>query len=152
MRNLNEAQRSSLTVELRKLTRTCDEIERLLNATPTTRLVWIENDLTAEERNEIALRVRALRRQVDNLAAQWDLAVEVVHVRRYLIGMLSIEWADLTDVRPDALRRNGPVDPAAAAELQPVVEDLITQVERLLSLSKGSSWRVNNSKTEKGVE
>lgn len=153
MLNLNEAQRTSLTVELRKVTRTCDEIERLLTVSATTRLVRIENDLTLQERNEIARQVKELRRRIDELAEQWNLAAEVINVRRHLIGLLSIEWADLTDVRPHALRRNGPVDPAAAAQLQPVVDDLILRVERLLSLSKGGQWRVApNSNREKGVE
>ncbi|RIK45150.1 MAG: hypothetical protein DCC55_00415 [Chloroflexi bacterium] len=153
MLKLNEAQRTSLTVELRKLTRMCDEIERLLAATATARLVRIENDLTAQERSEIARQITDLRRQVDVLAAQWDLDAEVVNVRRHLIGMLSIEWVDLTDVRPGALRRNGPVDPDAAAELRQVVDELIVRVERLLSLSKGSAWRVTPSpKTKKGIE
>lgn len=142
MLKLNEAQRTSLTVELRKLIRTCDEIEQLLTATATTRLVRIENDLTAQERSRITHQIADLRRQVDELAERWNLDAEVVNVRRHLIGMLSIEWADLTDVRPGALRRNGPVDPVAAAELQPVVDHLIAQVEQLLTLAKGGQWRV----------
>jgi hypothetical protein len=142
MLKLNEAQLTSVTVELRKLLSTCDEIERLLTATSNTRLVRIENEFSEQERGQIMARIDAIRRYVEELAETWGLAPNVVNVRRHLLGMLNLEWVDLTDTRPDALRRSGVVDPEAAAELRPAMDHLIDEVEHLLDLCKRSQWRV----------
>jgi len=129
---LNSAQQNRIGAVLWSLDRDCAEIERLIDADSDAGLVQIRNDLTAQEREALRAQVRAIRQQVQALAAALQLPPHVLDVRRHAIAALTIDWSAIVDTLPPKLRRYGEVDADTAAFLQPPLEALLAALEAVL--------------------
>lgn len=131
---LNAGQKSRLNVVVCGLASTCLQVEQLLHTQQGDLILSYTNDLTVEERRIITSTLAGVMQQLAELAQQANLAPRVVDVRRHIVAMLSIEWADLIDTRPAELRRYGAVDPGTAESLEPIIDGLTQRVNALISL------------------
>ncbi len=132
---LNPAQRSALSTTLMQLEQTVAEMECLLDGpqqgiTYATDVDW--GEATIRSLRGLCL---AARGHIQELVKLFDLPVHRLYGRRVVVGVMSVSWNNLEDVRPARLRRYGEVDPALGQTLEPLLELLIRVVLELRQLA-----------------
>jgi len=132
--SLNESQTTSLTVTLRLLEITLDDIDAMLERDRDGILYAIRTRMPAERVSELARLSAEARSLLADLAQEYHLAKEERDGTRIISGLLSARWEALEDTRPQKLKRYGPVDPKLVPQLGPPMErliELVLAMERL---------------------
>jgi hypothetical protein len=122
--SLNPSQLNALGVVLEQLERTLDEFEHLLDSPPAGVTYVVEVDFAPATVQQIHEKCRALREQIAEVAATFDVSRRHINVRRVIAGDMAIAWVNLQDLRPSRLRGYGDVDPSLTETLAPRLEKL----------------------------
>lgn len=127
---LNESQRRSLGVTMRRVELAVWRLEeRLARAEPPDLvLTRFTNEPSDEQRSALLRLIAEVRREIAQIAEDYNLEVNEENVVRSIMGEFSLLWADLEDTRPQKLRRYGPVRSQAIETLGPPVQRLIQLV------------------------
>ena len=125
---LNEPQSRSLAATLQILEERCQQMRRLLNASPESGMLYqIVQDIPAPLRESLLADVAAIEAAIAHLTADYHLTVPTHSARQMLVALLSSSAEHLVDTRPSKLQRYGSVDPELIAPLD-------EQLSRLLAL------------------
>jgi hypothetical protein len=127
-RLLNESQRRSLTITLRRVEMAVWRLEdRMIRGNPhdlmLTRFVHAPD---AEQQAALLNLIRQVREEVAALAKAYDLEASEEDFLHSVSGEFTVLWADLEDTRPSKLRRYGAIHPQANEVLGPPIQHLIT--------------------------
>jgi len=105
--------------------------ERFLAGDQSGILLSIRATFDARERKELRSLITEARRVIGTRAETFSLPHEERDARRVLDGHLVQTWSSLEDTRPKRLGGYGAMDPAAAAQLDPLVDRLIDLVNAM---------------------
>lgn len=124
---LNESQRRSLGVTMRRVELAVWRLEERLSRTkpPDLVLTRFTNEPNDEQRSMLLRLITEVRREIAQVAEDYNLEVNEEDGMRSIMGEFTLLWADLEDTRPQKLRRYGPVRPQAIETLGPPVQRLI---------------------------
>lgn len=133
---LNPHQRVALTITLRHVERTLRGIlDDLVNEEQAI-LYRSTITLPEDKRPEVERLVETALEKIAWLAQTFDLSPEIIDNTAMLRGPLAILRGDLHDVHAHKLRGFGDVDPDLAAELDPVIDDLIALLYNITRVSQ----------------
>lgn len=135
-RGLNPYQRTALAVALEQLEQSVGQIERLLDDPPVGATYRMALDLRPDTVKEIRQQCAAVRRQIAEAVAAFDLPQRPSSARRMIVAEMSSAWANLEDLRPSKLRRYGSVDPVLDETWSPRLERLIRLVLDIAGLAR----------------
>ena len=130
---LNTAQRSSLTVGLRAFEMHLRQADAWLRGEEERGILYRRGlNLPLEQRAAARAQIAAALAQIAALAERFDLAAVEDDLGAAIDAQLSVDWANLSDVRSAKLRRYGEVDPRLTDLLD---ADLDRLAQLALSLS-----------------
>ena len=136
---LNENQKRSLELTLRRLEKLLGRIEREKDLPEEKgRLYYLYNPLQHQpEQVRLLELVKQGRAEVQQLADRFDLQPVAESQASYYRGELAVMWESLIDVESTHLKAYGNVNPALAALLDPKIENLAELVLQLEALTAG---------------
>ncbi len=109
---LNTAQRSSLTIELRAFEMHLRQADAWLQGEEERGILYRRSiHLSPERRAAAREQIGAAIAQITVLTERFDLAAASDDLGATIVSQMSVDWANLCDVRSDRLRRYGEVDP-----------------------------------------
>ncbi len=131
---LNEAQRRNLSIILRIIEQSLDEIAGLAEREGSHGgiLYRMENDLSAGSKKEIQTHVQLIRERIASLTTQFDLDSDKRMVSRIAEAKLNYCWEILQEADTRGLRAYGPIAPGLDETLDPHIAALMELVMRLL--------------------
>lgn len=121
---LTEPQSRALSVGLRHISRSLDELNRLLDAAPRAGAHEITFDIDAQAAAALRAQLAQIRRDLDALFVLLEIAPQPQSARAVFAAQAASAWSTAEDLHPRKLRRYGAVDPGAAAALTPLLERL----------------------------
>ena len=138
---LNEAQRRSLSITLRIIEQSLDEIIGLDEKEgPHNGILYrIENNLSATTREELHAQTQLIRERIASLAAQFNLESDERTLRRIAEAKLNYCWEILQKADARGLRAYGPVSTGLDEALDPHIAALMELIVRLLHYLEGQS-------------
>src|SRR5712692_1863441 len=124
---LNENQRRSLSIVLRRVELAAWQLEEQLTREDTTRLVLTRfiHPPDARQKAALLLLARKARQEVAELASNLHLEAGESDVLRTIMSEFTVLWCDLEDTRPRKLKRYGAINPLAYEVLKPPIGRLI---------------------------
>ena len=123
---LNGAQRTSLTLTLRRLE---EELTHMLPMFDRGEVVARLTPDGARHARTLAERQLAI---IGELTHRFDLPLESTDDIRRMVAVLTLSWNQLHDSKSRTLRRYGEVDPTLAQRLDPDLDQLIQLVMSLI--------------------
>ncbi len=137
---LNDSQRRSLTITLRRVELAVWHLEEQLTRQNQPQLILTRYVNQPDERQRQALLylIQLVRQEVATLVAEYQLAAANHDVTRNLMAEFTLLWCDLEDVRPKKLTRYGPVAPQAQHYLDPPLQHLIQLVLTIDAVGNGT--------------
>lgn len=131
---LNNAQKRSLSITLRIIEQSLDEIAVLAGGEGTHggTLYRVENDLSAASRNEIQTQAQLIRERIAFLARQFDLDPDEHTVSSITEAKLNYCWEILQKEDSKGLWAFGPVAEGLDKALDPHIAALLELILRLL--------------------
>jgi hypothetical protein len=129
--HLTEPQARAVTSTLRRLEETLFLAERLIGEDQRGMLLSICGEFHTLEQQHLQSLVAEARAVIASVAHDFSLPHEERNARRILDGHLVQIWSSLEDTRPRRLNGYGPVDAAAAAHLDPLIDKLIDLVNAM---------------------
>lgn len=139
--SLNANQKRVVTVTLRLLEERLAEIERMAAGDEQGVLYRRVARFTPRQRARIGELIAATREEIRGAAEQFDLGRDEQNVERAIIGLLSLTWESLEEIRARKLKSYGAVDPALKETLDPIVQRLIKLVYQLEDVARGKNER-----------
>jgi len=138
-RLLNESQRRSLTITLRRVELAVWRLEERMaqQSPPQLILTRFTNPPNSEQQAALLQLTRRVREEIAQLTFDYDLEVGEENVLRSVMGEFSLLWCDLEDTRPHKLRRYGAVHPQAHDTLGPPIQRLIQLMLAIDRVAKG---------------
>jgi hypothetical protein len=106
---LNENHIRTLSSTLSLLEKNIDEIERMLEEPVGGKLYALENDLDDTKKEEVRVRIQAIRSCIYKYAQLFDLKMERGSLYASIRGTFSMRWVDVCEMEPDSLRGYGEV-------------------------------------------
>ena len=136
---LKDAQKQSLSITLRIIEQSLDEIVRLADHEHIHGgiLYRLENDLSLESREKIQAQAQLIRERIALLAKQFDLDSDEQRISRIAWAKLNYCWEILQQADTMGLRAYGQVDASLDKTLDPHIAALTELVIRLLCLFEG---------------
>lgn len=126
--SLNENQKRGLEVTLRLLEIALDDIDGLLERDRDGTLYAVQTRMPPERAGELLALSAEARALLAELARKYRLVREERDGAKIISGLLSARWEALEEMRPQKMRRYGPVDPELVPELGSAVDRLIALV------------------------
>ncbi len=142
---LNQNQERVVAVTLRLLEDRLAEIERLMTAREEGVLYRRTSHLDPQQRTQMDAVIGELRAEIQKLAGTFHLPREDQDAARKVVGLLSVTWESLEELRPRHLKSYGDVDPGLKETLEPAVSRL-THLVLLLEALAQQSAQVSNGK------
>ncbi len=140
--SLNQAQRSALSIALRRLEEHLRQAEHWLNGTDEIGILYRRRLDIEAERHRIALgKIDEALQVICDLAREFDLAPVDQDLLAKLSAEMTVCWADLIDTRSIKLQRYGAVDPRLASVLDPRLDHLAELASELATLATEPSTR-----------
>lgn len=137
-RLLNESQRRSLTITLRRVELAVWRLEeRMAQPSPQLMLTRFTNPPDSDQQAALLHLTRRVREEIAQLVYDYDLEAGEENVLRSVMGEFSLLWCDLEDTRPQKLRRYGAVHPQAQNTLGPPIQRLVQLMLAIDSVAKG---------------
>jgi hypothetical protein len=93
---------------------------------------------TPTERDEMDNIILAMHEQIGRAADEFHLSPQERNAASHIIGTLSLTWESLEEVRPRKLQSYGEVDPALHESLEPILQQLIRLLFRLIDVASGT--------------
>ena len=137
---LNTAQRNSLTIGLRAFEMHLRQADAWLRGEEERGILYRRNiHLPPEQRAVARAQIAAALAQIAALAERFDLAAVEDDLGAAIAAQLSVDWANLSDVRAAKLRRYGEVDPRLADLLDADVDRLAQLAMSLAAFSQNDA-------------
>ncbi len=134
---LNPAQRNSLAVGLRAFEMHLRQIDAWLEGWEESGILYHRSlHLSPELRSAAKAHIAAALGQIATLADRFRLAATEDDLAASIAALMSVDWADLTELRSDKLRRYGEVDPRLRDVLDAEVDALAQRAESLFALKR----------------
>ncbi len=133
---LNENQERAVRVTLRMLEERLARIERVVRQDEEGILYRRVGDFSPEQRQEIQALIAAMREQIRRAAEQFGFEKEEQSASKEIAGTLSLAWESLEETRPRKLGAYGPVDPALSVTLEPIVQELIRLLFKVVDAAR----------------
>lgn len=136
---LNESQRRSLTITLRRVEMAVWRLEdRITRGNPDNLILtrFVHNPDSGQSEALLQL-ISQVREEIAALAEAYDLEVSEEDFLQSVMGEFTLLWADLEDSRPSKLRRYGAVHPRANEVLGPPIQHLITLMLAINNVAAG---------------
>jgi hypothetical protein len=129
---LNANQRRHFEVLLSRLEESLTKIERLLDDQQISKsLTSVADDVPAEFRSAARAEVPRIRSEVNALVAALELQPRTVSLRRIIGATLTTEAVRIEDSFSTHLRGYGQLDPSVAEHVDPALERLAGDLQRL---------------------
>lgn len=128
---LTDPQVRAVAATLRRLEETLFHAEHLLAGDQLGILLSVRATFDALERRHLRSLITEARLMIATLAETFALPHQERDARRVLDGQLVQSWSSLEGTRPRRLEGYGPMDPAAAALLDPCIGRLIDLVNAM---------------------
>jgi len=139
---LNQAQRSAVSIVLRRFEEQLRQAEHWLKGTDETGTLYRRRLEIEAERHRNALdKIDEALHVISDLACEFDLAPVEQDLLAKINAEMTVCWADLHDTRSIKLRRYGDVDPRLAYVLDPRVDRLAELASELAALAARPSTR-----------
>ena len=124
---LNVSQQRALAITLRRLELATWRLEEQLTrgATPQLLLTHVTNRLTAQQKAQLLHLASAIRQEIAQLAADYDISSEESNLMRTIASEFTLLWCDLEEIRPSHLKNYGLLNPQVNAMLGPHIQHLI---------------------------
>ncbi|RIK40342.1 MAG: hypothetical protein DCC58_14045 [Chloroflexi bacterium] len=135
---LNADQRRRLTSVLSHVEDVLVITERLLCIDEQRRLRPVVLQLEPDAEQTLETELEALRAALATTQDRFNLSPNPQDGRRLLRSQFTLLWTGLEDARAATLRRYGAVHPDLAASLDPLIDELLIHIERVLTLLKPS--------------
>ena len=136
---LNANQKRAVAVTLRLLEERLVEIERMIDQDEEGILYHRVARLSPEQREKMDMLIAAMRGQIRRAAERFHLPQDERDAAREIVGILTLSWESLEDIRPHKLGAYGDVDPALKETLDPIVQELIHLLFRLEAIARAKS-------------
>lgn len=134
---LNTAQRNSLTIGLRALEMHLREADAWLQGREERGILyWRSLNLPPDQREAARAAIAAALARVAALAKRFELAATEEDLGAVIAAQVSVDWANLCDMRSAKLRRYGEVDPRLATFLDADVDALAQLALSLAALQR----------------
>lgn len=131
---LNPAQRNSLAVGLRAFEMHLRQIAAWLADGEEAGILYRRRlDLSAERRAAMREQIGLALARIAALAERFDLAPAEEPLESSITALMSVDWANLCDLRADKLRRYGEVDGRLAGLLD---ADIAALADHALALAR----------------
>ena len=136
---LNENQRRSLSIMLRRVELAAWQLEEQLTREDTPQLVLTRFIHPPDARQKAALvhLARNVRQEVAELASNLHLEATESDLLRTIMSEFSLLWSDLEDSRPRKLKRYGAINPRAYEVLNPPIGRLIELMLAIDAIARG---------------
>ena len=122
---LNDAQRNSLAIGLRAFEMHLRQAAAWLEDGEETGILYRRRlALPAERRAAMRRQIAAALASIAVLAERFNLAPAEETLEASIAAQMSVDWANLSDLRSDKLRRYGDVDPRLADLLDADIAEL----------------------------
>lgn len=129
---LNEAQERSLNTALRLLEERLFYIELLLENGPYQGILFtFEINLEAEQIKQLKNLIKTMKELISELKKKFDLSVKKSNLHFLLQSTAAYFWAVLEDEKAQKLKRYGAIAETLPALLDPVIEDLVSLIQKL---------------------
>ncbi len=137
---LNDSQRRSLTITLRRVELATWHLEEQLtqHTQPQLILTRFVNQPDEQQRQALLYLIQLVRQEIATLVTEYQLSTANHDVTRNLMAEFTLLWCDLEDVRPKKLTRYGPVAPQAQQYLDPSLQHLIQLVLTIDAVGNGT--------------
>ena len=137
---LNAAQRSSLTIGLRAFEMHLRQADAWLRGEEERGILYRRGlNLPLEQRAAARAQIAAALAQIAALAERFGLAAVEDDLGAVITAQLSVDWANLSDVRAAKLRRYGEVDPRLTDLLDADVDRLAQLAMSLAAFSQNDA-------------
>jgi hypothetical protein len=135
--SLNPNQVGAVTATLRLLEERLVEIERMVSKDEQGILYRRVAQFTPTQRVQMNEIIRAMREQIRRAADEFQLPCEGQNAARHTIGILSLSWESLEEIRSRKLKSYGEVDPELKQTLDPILQQLIRLLFQLTDVADG---------------
>ncbi|OQB39917.1 MAG: hypothetical protein BWY06_01420 [Candidatus Latescibacteria bacterium ADurb.Bin168] len=109
---------------------------RLLTETSENRMTRFADEYSDDQIRALVELCDELHEKLVSFADRAGVSPAERSVSRHVSGIMSSIWETLEDLRPRKLRAYGDVPADAARELEPIVEDAVQIIERVLDFSR----------------
>ncbi|MCU0644077.1 MAG: hypothetical protein MUC94_07420 [bacterium] len=134
---LNNAQKNSLAVTLRLLEERILELKKLQSEQHIAGLLFrFENDVPSDQLPVLERNFDYLLELVEKGKQKFDLPERTTTFSSYLQAFTSYFWSLLMDEKSDKLARYGNVASGLKEELDPLIEQLIDQLQAIDNCQK----------------
>ena len=142
---LNESQRRSLTIMLRRIELAAWRLEDQLTQETMPQLVLTRfTHLPGPDQQTALLQVaKHIRQEVAQLASAYNVEVTEEDLLRSILAEFTLLWCDLEDSRPHKLRRYGALNPQAEEMLGPSIQRLIELVLAVSEVASGKQESIH---------
>jgi hypothetical protein len=130
---LGENHRRVISVLLRGLEQSCDEIDASFRESPAT-LRRIHDDLSPGQRSSLREKTQCVREEIRRLASEIELDTSTGSQRRTVLALLSASIVNLEESEPKKLRGYGTISKEAEDRLAHEVQRLIGLFEEMAAV------------------
>lgn len=130
---LGENHRRVVSVLLRGLEQTCDEIEATFRESPGA-LHHVHDDLSSAQRAALHKMTERVRGEIHRLASEIELDVSIRSQRRTILALLSACIVNVEESEPKKLRGYGAMSPEVEVRLNREFRRLIELLERMAAI------------------
>jgi hypothetical protein len=135
--SLNPNQERAVAVTLRLLEERLAEIQQLMEVDERGILYHLVADFTPEQQVQMNQVIAELGATIKSVAETFHLPRDEQSPARKIMGLLSVSWESLGDIRSRQLRAYGEVDPELKETLDPYVQKLTRLVLALEDVALG---------------
>jgi hypothetical protein len=129
---LNDAQRNSLAVTLRRLEERILELKKLQSEPHIAGLLFrFENDIPSDQLPLLEQRFDHLLELIEQARQKFDLPRRTTTFSSHLQAFTSYFWSLLMDEKSDKLARYGKVAAKLKEELDPLIDRLVEQLRAI---------------------
>ncbi|HQK22238.1 MAG TPA: hypothetical protein PLM66_05045 [Candidatus Latescibacteria bacterium] len=114
---------------------------RLLTETSENRMTRFADEYSDDQIRRLVEMCDELHEKLVSFADRAGVSPAERSVSRHVSGTMSSVWETLEDLRPRKLKAYGEVPADAAREIEPIVEDAVQIIERVLEFSRRCTSR-----------
>lgn len=136
---LNESQERHVTATLRVTEEELLALRRhVAGAGPRQTLFAVENDVSADDRMRVTQKIDDALALIEQTKTRLSLGRVTQSLRHLLIATVTLMVVDLADTKADGLRVYGPPDPDVWTTLDPMIDDIVTTLDAIVTLMRGA--------------
>jgi len=134
---LSRNHKAHISVSMQVLEDTIHEVEEIIIRDANLRKVMTEtiDNLSSLERVLILRRIEEIKKLINQVAQKLSLDKQRDEIRSRILGVMTIQWVNLEEIKPKRLRGYGEVPDELSGFLDPQVDKMIKLVDEICRIA-----------------